>query len=223
MTDDHETQPVFPLPNVVLFPKAVLSLHVFEPRYRLMMEEVLLGGQSICMALLKPGWEADYYGSPDVHPIACVGRVASYQQLPDGRYNLTLQGEYKVAIDRFERDQPFRIARMRRVEEDEAWIARDTTLDASKELLEMFRRFHEAKGAALDVAATFGARMGADAIVNTIAMNLNVEPAVKQHLLEMESTELRYRAVYQVLSEASATQDSLDRARHLYPPDRRQN
>jgi Lon protease-like protein len=223
VADEVETQPVFPLPNVVLFPKAVLSLHVFEPRYRLMMDEVIQGGQSICMALLKPGWEADYYGSPDVHAIACVGRVASYQMLADGRYNLTLHGEYKVTIDSFEREQPFRVARLRRLAEDEAWTARDTTPDASKQLLAMFRRFNEGQGAALDLAATLGAPMTADAILNTIAMNLNVEPAVKQHLLEMASTELRYRAVYQVLQEASATQDSLDRARHLFPPDRRQN
>ncbi len=223
MTDELETRPVFPLPNVVLFPKAILSLHVFEPRYRLMMDEVLQGGQSICMALLKPGWEANYYGSPDVHPVACVGRVANYQLLPDGRYNLTLHGEYKVAIDGFEREHPFRIARMHRLIEDDAWTARDTTPDASRQLLEMFRRFNEGQGAAIDLAATLGAHMGADAVLNTIAMNLNVEPAVKQHLLEMESTELRYRAVYQVLHEASATQDSLDQARHLFPPDRRQN
>ena len=65
--------------------------------------------------------------------------------------------------------------------------------------------------------------MEADAVLNTIAMNLNVEAAVKQQLLEMESTELRYRAVYRVLADASATQDVLDRARHLFPTDRREN
>lgn len=223
MTHELETQPVFPLPNLVLFPKAVLALHVHEPRYRLMMEEVVQGGQSICMALLKPGWEANYYGSPDVHTVACVGRVASYQLLDDGRYNLTLHGEYKVAIDAFEREHPFRVARMHRLDEDAAWTARDTTPDASRQLLDMFRRFHEGQGVALDLAETFGAHMGPDAILNTVAMNLNVEPAAKQQLLEMESTEQRYHAVYQVLHEASATQDSLDNARHLFPRDRRQN
>ena len=87
----------------------------------------------------------------------------------------------------------------------------------------MFRRFNEGQGAALDLAATFGAQMEADAVLNTIAMNLNVEPSVKQQLLEMESTELRYRAVHRVLADASATQDVLDQARHRYPTDRREN
>jgi len=223
VTDDLETQPVFPLPNVVLFPKALLLLQVFEPRYRLMMDEVIRGGQSICMALLKPGWEADYYGSPEIHPVACVGKVVNYQLREDGRYDLTLHGEYKVAIDGFERDHPFRIARLHRLGEDDDWSGRESTPGASRELLAMFRRFNEGQGAALDLAVTFGAQMGADAVLNTIAMNLNVEPAVKQHLLEMESTEMRYRAVYQVLHDASETQDRLDHARHLFPADRRQN
>ena len=188
-----------------------------------MMDEVIQGGQSICMALLKPGWEAEYYGSPEVHAVACVGKVVSHQLLADGRYNLTLHGEYKVAIQGFERDHPFRIARLHRLVEDEGWSGRESTPKESQELLAMFRRFNEGQGAALDLAATFGGQMDADAVLNTIAMNLNVEAAVKQELLEMESTELRYRAVRRVLADASATQDVLDRARHRYPKDRRQN
>lgn len=178
-----------------------------------MMDEVIQGGQSICMALLKPGWQADYYGSPEVHSIGFA----------DGRYNLTLLGEYKVAIQGFERDQPFRVARLNRLAEDEGWCGREATPKESQELLAMFRRFNEGTGAALDLAATFGAQMEADAVLNTIAMNLNVEPAVKQQLLEMESTELRYRAVRRALADASETQDVLDRARHRYPTDRREN
>jgi uncharacterized protein len=223
MADEIETQPVFPLPNVVLFPKAVLALHVFEPRYRLMMAQVIQGGQSICMALLKPGWESDYYGTPEVHPVGCVGRIRQYRTLPDGRYDLTLEGERKVAIEGFERDHPFRIARVRPLLEHHAWDEGAGADAEARELLTLFRRFHEEQGAAIDLAGTFGANLGAEAILNTIAMHLNVEPAVKQQLLEMESSELRYRAVRQVLADASATQDALDRARHLYPSDRRQN
>ena len=188
-----------------------------------MMDEVIQGGQSICMALLKPGWEADYYGSPEVHAIGCVGKVVSHQLLADGRYNITLLGEYKVAIQGFERDHPFRSGRLNRLAEDEGWCGRKSTPKESQELLAMFRRFNEGKGAALDLAESFGAQMEADAVLNTIAMNLNVEAAVKQQLLEMESTEMRYRAVLRVLADASATQDVLDQARHRYPTDRREN
>src|SRR5206468_7387829 len=58
--------PVFPLPNVVLFPKTYLPLHIFEPRYRAMVSDVAMNGQCIGMALLKEGWETDYYGHRDI-------------------------------------------------------------------------------------------------------------------------------------------------------------
>ena len=52
--------PIFPLPNVVLFPNVFLPLHIFEPRYRDMVTEALGGDRLIGMVLLKPGWQADY-------------------------------------------------------------------------------------------------------------------------------------------------------------------
>lgn len=223
MALEIESQPVFPLPNVVLFPKALLPLHVFEPRYRLMMEEVLRGNQSICMALLKPGWERDYYGNPDVYAIGCVGRVLQHRQRSDGRYDLVLHGEYKVAIEEFERDQPFRVARVRRIEEDAAWLEREEAGGESRGLLSMFRRSHEKGGTALDMAQLLGPHLGAASILNTIAMNLNLDPADKQRLLEMETAELRYRAVFAYLTDALATRQVLDDARHRLPPDPRSN
>jgi uncharacterized protein len=223
VADELESQPVFPLPTVVLFPKVLLALHVFEPRYRLMMDEVLKGHQSICMALLKPGWESDYYGSPAVHAVACVGKIVQHQLLPDGRYDLTLHGEYKVAIEGFDREHPFRIARVRRLTENDDWAREGSSAARAQELLAMFRRFHEGREAALDVAQFFGAHMEPDAILNTIAMNLKAEPRLKQHLLEMESAELRYQAVRQLLADATATQNLLDQGRHLMPPDHQVN
>lgn len=85
------------------------------------MAEVLKGGQTICMALLKPGWESDYEGTPAVHEVACVGRVVQHQHLPDDRYNIMIHGEMKVAIEGMEREHPYRVARVRPLEEDLAW------------------------------------------------------------------------------------------------------
>ena len=223
MSDLYDLQPLFPLPNVVLFPKAILPLHVFEARYRTMMAEVLKGGQTICMALLKPGWEGDYQGSPAVHEIACVGRVVQHQHLPDDRYNIMLHGEIKVAIESMERVEPFRVARVRPVDEDLAWVDGPQVQDQLTDLLTLFRRVNQGQGAAIELAQVFGAHMSAEAILNTVAMNLNVEPIVKQRLLDMERTELRYRAVIEYLRDSVSTQDVIDRVRHLYPDDRRQN
>ena len=90
--------PVFPLPNVVLFPGMFLPLHIFEPRYRQMTADALAGERLLAMALLKPGWKEDYEGSPPIHDIVGVGKIIEDTKLPDGRYNLVLLGLTRVRI-----------------------------------------------------------------------------------------------------------------------------
>src|SRR5689334_24875244 len=77
--------PLFPLPNVVLFPRAILPLHIFEERYKAMTADALQGDRVIAMAMLKPGWEKNYYGTPPIDPIVCVGSIWSHERLPDGK------------------------------------------------------------------------------------------------------------------------------------------
>src|SRR5436189_3401156 len=83
--------PLFPLPNVVLFPRAVLPLHIFEERYKVMTADALAGRRRVAMALLKPGWEKNYYGRPAIDPVVCVGEILTHEQFPDGKYNFLLQ------------------------------------------------------------------------------------------------------------------------------------
>ncbi|RME54039.1 MAG: ATP-dependent protease [Deltaproteobacteria bacterium] len=103
--------PVFPLPNLVLFPGIIQPLHIFEARYREMVEHCLADAPYLALALLKPGWEADYYGSPEVFPIACAGKIVHHERMADGRYNIFLQGFQRIAIEEFVVDRPYRRAR----------------------------------------------------------------------------------------------------------------
>jgi Lon protease-like protein len=89
---------LFPLPNLVLFPAVIQGLHIFEPRYRQMTADALASDQLIAMALLRPGWDADYAGRPAIHPVACLGKVIVHDQLEDGRYNLQLRGLGRVRM-----------------------------------------------------------------------------------------------------------------------------
>src|SRR3954453_13428604 len=75
--------PLFPLPNVVLFPRAVLPLHIFEERYKTMTADALQGDRQIAMALLQPGWERDYYQKPAINQVVCIGTVLTHERLPD--------------------------------------------------------------------------------------------------------------------------------------------
>jgi uncharacterized protein len=91
---------LFPLPNLVLFPHVMQPLHVFEPRYRDLLEDALAGDRLIAMAVLAPGWERDYEGRPRLYPVACLGRITTHFRLADGTYNVLLLGLQRVRLVR---------------------------------------------------------------------------------------------------------------------------
>jgi hypothetical protein len=97
---------------VVLFPNTIVPLHIFEPRYRAMVEDALKGDRLIAMALLKPGWETDYEGAPPVHEVLGVGRIVREERLEDGRFNILLQGVARARIEEQMPPAPYRRARI---------------------------------------------------------------------------------------------------------------
>src|SRR6185369_10403756 len=92
--------PVFPLPGVVLFPGAEMSLHVFELRYRTMVRDALSGERRIGLATLAPGWERDYEASPAFHALGCVARFEDVSWLPNDCYDLRVRGTLRVRFGR---------------------------------------------------------------------------------------------------------------------------
>lgn len=117
--------PIFPLPSAQLFPDAVLPLHVFEPRYRELIEYVLRHGQNaMAVATLKPGYEDDYEGRPAVHPIMGAGVILAAERQGDGRWNVLVRGTDRVQmLEELPPERPFREVRAvrlmeRRVEKD---------------------------------------------------------------------------------------------------------
>ncbi len=107
MSEPATVIPIFPLPNVVLFPKLQLPLHIFEPRYRRMVRDAMAGAKLIGMAVLKGEGEKDYYGKPDIFSVGCVGKIVGMTPMADGRCNILLYGlrVYEVAEVLY-RDEP---------------------------------------------------------------------------------------------------------------------
>lgn len=91
---------LFPLPNAVLFPGVGMSLHVFEPRYREMIADVLNGSRALGIAHLKPGFEHEYQGRPPIFEVCGAGRIEDYELLEDGKYNLLVRGVLRVRVVR---------------------------------------------------------------------------------------------------------------------------
>jgi Lon protease-like protein len=109
--------PLFPLPSVVLLPGAVLPLHVFEPRYRAMVKDALAGEKLIAMALLRPGYEAEYEGAPEIEPVVGLGRIVAHSPLPDGRCNMVLVGLRRARVTSEDRSRPYRLASLEVLED----------------------------------------------------------------------------------------------------------
>ena len=65
-----------------------------------MTADALRGRRLVAMALLKPGWERDYYARPKIEPVVCVGRILTHEKLADGKYNMLLQGIGRATIER---------------------------------------------------------------------------------------------------------------------------
>ena len=200
-----------------------MPLHIYEPRYRALASDALEQDRTICTALLKPGWESDYYGSPEVYPVGCVGKIVQHQKLPDGRYNITLDGQTKVRIESSVRLMPYRLVRVTPVEDDTAWARGKHAVQEAAELIRLFRQVHEGQGPSIVLAEMFGQDMSPESILNTVALHLNTEPLLKEKLLEMDSLNLRYHSVLQILQNATKTQERIERVRHLYPRDKRTN
>ena len=102
--------PIFPLEDATLFPNASYPLHIFEPRYRAMIADVLKGNRIIGMVTLQPGHEADYEGRPPIFATGCAGLITEYEELPDGRYNIVLGGLVKFRVTSEDNSKPYRVA-----------------------------------------------------------------------------------------------------------------
>ena len=109
--------PVFPLSTVVFFPNTLLPLHIFEQRYRDMLTDTLNSEKAIVMALLKPGWEKNYYGNPEVFDIAGMGKIVSSETFKDGRSNIVLYGLKRIKIMEIIEEKPYRKAKVEILED----------------------------------------------------------------------------------------------------------
>lgn len=90
--------PLFPLPNVWLFPAVILPLHVFEERYRQMIEDSLDGPGRIVLGTIQAGHEDDSAGAPPIYPLAGLGEIGRHERTADGRFNILLVGLQRVFV-----------------------------------------------------------------------------------------------------------------------------
>jgi uncharacterized protein len=184
--------PVFPLPGFVLFPHAVAPLHVFELRYRAMIRDALRADRLIATALLKPGWEHDYHGSPEFYPLGCLARVEDVTWRPDDCYDLKVAGVSRVRFQRVVREYPYRAATVAMIPQE--------PLSDDDPLVELERRALQDAYSRIAGPTGLGSPqtpLRLETLVNTVCTELALDPAEKLELLELDSVIERSRRVRQ--------------------------
>ena len=185
--------PLFPLPNVVLFPGVFLPLHIFEERYRALTRDALAGDRIIGMTLLRPGFEGDYDGRPPIYPVGCAGVISHSDRLPDGRYNIVLHGLSKFRIVEEMTDGEYRRGRIEPLTEV-------TDAPGHRQIKDLRTRIEGLLLSALKATEVqIPGSLSDEDLIHALCQYLQFEPAERQALLECDGTVERARALTEFL------------------------
>ena len=184
--------PLFPLAGAILFPRAQLPLHIFEPRYRDMVRDALAGTGRIGM--IQPNGDGD---PPPLFQTGCVGEIVGAEELDDGRYNIVLQGSARFRLIA-ERDlgTAYRQADVDLAAFDDSEpepLALMVRADVEREA----RRFGDALGLAVDWEAV--GQLDDEMLVNAIGQVAPFDVGAKQALLEEPTLAGRADLVVQLM------------------------
>jgi len=216
MSGDGTRLPLVPLSDLVHFPRTELRLHVVDPSYLPLLQDLAETDEDsrwLGVVLLKPGWK---HGRPEIFPGGTAARVMDLETLPDGRSDLLLYGEFRFELERELGDAPYRQALVRPVEEP--WLdERDAGIVAVRQaILELLRSLCEELGdkLPLDVDALAAGDCAFEELINRIATRMDVPPLRKLQLLS-ESLPERGLSVLSILRSRRQVMDMLRRFRRL--------
>jgi Lon protease-like protein len=207
--------PIFPLPNVVLFPNVFLPLHIFEPRYRQMVADALAGERMIGMILLQPGYETEYEAAPPVYDVGCAGLITHVERLNDGRFNIVLRGleRFRIVSEQAADETVlYRRALVAPLSEANPPDRREHLKDARHRLEAMLAPLFSGTLAARGLPQ----QMPDDELINALAQYLELEPIEKQALLERDGALERCQSLVELLEMKALMEKGLGGAGHRH-------
>lgn len=207
---------LFPLPNLVMFPGVIQPLHIFEPRYKEMMHDALDSDRLLAPVLLQPEYEEDYYERPAIHPFACLGQIHQEEELPDGRFNLILQGLARVRIvEELTTEKLYRQAKVELVHEVENVSEKESSIFV-KRLRASIAPWFSGGDALKQAQMLFQSDLSLSTLCDIFSFAIPIDHLVKQQLLE--TPEVRERAEL-LLIHLNEKQEESDDNERPFPPD----
>lgn len=186
--------PLFPLPGHVLLPGLPVPFHIFEPRYRALVRDLLAkpaGERWLAIPRIAPGFESAASGEPPLVPIVAAARLAAASELGDGRFHIAVVGEGRWHLHEQPGDRPYRQAHLVRMPEpvlDQGMPAR--VANAVRRIIGDHPAITDEIAGLLDVA-----RHGPGAVLDRLASLTLVDPDLRQRYLEAESACCRLRVL----------------------------
>jgi len=193
--------PLFPLPTTVFYPNTSLPLHIFEPRYRSMVADTLNGKGEIGMILLRPGWESDYQGTPEIMTIGCLGKIEHHSELPEGKYNILLSGLYRFRVLHEIKGKLYRQAQVECLKEIND---QDLTTEPSptKEQLSRIMRLYLKnlpEGTKIEQALDMGNCRKLAEFVDKLTHHFDLPVSKMQEFLEQQDVQKRANSLYSLI------------------------
>ena len=193
--------PIFPLPDQAFFPRTFLPLHIFEARYRAMVNDCMGRDRRLAIVSLKPGYESSSEGRPPVNQVVGIGKIVRCERLPTGRFNIVLRGECRARIEReLPADTLYRLVRAMPLADVGADRPAVSALSARVkerclQILEAIGRTRAEMSASLEAVGSPGE------LCDQVASAVLPGPAVRQELLEELDVERRLERLTVALDE----------------------
>jgi len=194
--------PLFPLHQAVLFPGALLPLHVFEPRYRQLVSDVLDTHATLSIPhIVDP--DADPSGAPPIAEVAGIGTIIKHQQLPGGRFNIVILGRARVRLKELDFSPPYRRARATMLDVDDEQRIPEVEFAAMHAAASSFLQLVRERDPEFDLKIPKDAPPGT--VTDAFAAHLVISPRERQIALEALDLRARVRHLTEVLTVQRAT------------------
>lgn len=198
---------LFPLPDLVLFPSNVQPLHVFEERYREMLEDALMGDRIIALATLQPGYDqAEYHSRPALAEAVCVGKIVNCERTDQGTYNLLLVGLKRAVIEQeLPPHRAFREAKIQLLDDNFSAEPQPHEKTLARTIVERIqRRVPESKGM---LNSLMERDLSLAELTDVLAFHINLNLDIKLNLLSEPIAERRAEIMLDAMPESESFDD----------------